>query len=43
MISHENYFYNCTNPYEVIFKGKTPNFTEFGPYYYHENQIVKNI
>ena len=30
------YFYNCTNAEDVIYRSKKPEFMEFGPYVYRE-------
>lgn len=32
------YFYNCTNPYDVILQGATPNYVRRGPYVYQETR-----
>jgi hypothetical protein len=32
------YFFNCTNPYDVINSGATPNYVRRGPYVYEETR-----
>lgn len=35
-IHHNNYFFNCTNSNNVIYKGAKPELEQFGPYIYRE-------
>jgi len=37
LITRNNYFYNCTNIDDVIYKGSKPIVEEFGPVYYREH------
>ena len=35
--------YNCTNFYDVVFRGVEPEFMEFGPYIYSEYDEYNDI
>lgn len=38
-----HYFYNATNAKDVLYRGAKPEFTEFGPYIYRENDDYTNL
>ena len=42
-ITHDNFFYNCTNADDVIYKGEKPIFEEYGPYIYREHEEFNNV
>jgi len=35
--------YSCSNADDVIYKNKAPEFIEYGPYIYNEQQSLTNI
>lgn len=35
-INWNQYFYNCTNAHDVVYKNAEPEFMEYGPYVYRE-------
>ena len=37
------YFYNCTNALDVIYRGEKPEFQEFGPYTYRESDSYDGV
>jgi hypothetical protein len=37
------YFYNCTNAYDVVYKAAKPAFKEFGPYIYRESDTYSDL
>jgi len=40
---HDNYFYDCTNTDNVIYKGEKPVFEEFGPYRFQEYDVFDDV
>lgn len=37
------YFYNCTNALNVVYKNEKPEFQEFGPYVYRESDTYSDL
>ena len=37
------YFYNCTNAYNVTYRNHKPEFKEFGPYIYRESDTYTEL
>ena len=42
-IDWKHYMYNCTNFEDVVFRGVEPEFMEYGPYIYSEDDEYQNI
>ena len=43
LIAWNQYFYNCTNAWDVTYKNAKPEFMEFGPYVYRESDTYSDL
>ena len=42
-ILHHNYLFSCVNMDDVIYRGQTPIFEQYGPYIYRETDDWTNV